>query len=405
VASSPRIDELRRRLERDPESRLFAQLAEELRKAGELEEAIAVTREGLKKHPTYPSARMTLGRALFDAGDLAAARVELEAVLGGAPDNILASRLLGQCLEGLGDAEGAVSRYRATAAMAPGDPQVAALLEAAARKVAAGPARPAPPAQEPTPLVEALEEDIGGRAAPEPAPIPLVAVDEEFELERPYESAATQVNGSAEAADEGLEIEPPYESPATLLASGTGVGGTPMATLASEEAPLPRSDAMFELDAPDEAAGQADAGFVDASALSDRPPEGAGPVVGPPPARLLVRGEGDARPPWVETAEGSKEAGPEPSSPIASSTLAELYLDQGAPDKALEVYRQILRQEPGNTRIETRVRELERFVGGVAEATDLARGAAPGSVQKPRREALERTIGRLETLLAALKRG
>ena len=45
VADS-RIDDLRRRLERDPGSRLFAQLAEEHRKAGELAEAIRVARGG-----------------------------------------------------------------------------------------------------------------------------------------------------------------------------------------------------------------------------------------------------------------------------------------------------------------------------------------------------------------------
>ena len=56
----------------------------------DLEEAINVCREGLKRQPAYPSARMTLGRALFDTGDLGAARAEFETVLKGAPDNILA---------------------------------------------------------------------------------------------------------------------------------------------------------------------------------------------------------------------------------------------------------------------------------------------------------------------------
>ncbi len=98
MAGNPRIDDLRRRLDKDPGSRLFAQLAEELRKDGDLEEAINVCREGLKRQPAYPSARMTLGRALFDTGELATARVEFETVLKGAPDNILASRLLAESL-------------------------------------------------------------------------------------------------------------------------------------------------------------------------------------------------------------------------------------------------------------------------------------------------------------------
>jgi uncharacterized protein HemY len=81
VATNPRIDDLRRRLEKEPGSRLFAQLAEELRKDGELEEAIRVSRAGLQKHPSYPSARMTLGRALLDTGDWGSARAEFELVL------------------------------------------------------------------------------------------------------------------------------------------------------------------------------------------------------------------------------------------------------------------------------------------------------------------------------------
>ncbi len=40
--SGSRVEELRRRLERDPGSRIFAQLAEEHRKAGDHGEAIAI---------------------------------------------------------------------------------------------------------------------------------------------------------------------------------------------------------------------------------------------------------------------------------------------------------------------------------------------------------------------------
>ena len=119
-----RIDELRRRLERDPGSRLFAQLAEEHRKAGAHAEAIRVARAGLVQHPSYPSARLTLGRALLDSGDAAGARVELEAALRDAPDNILASRFLGQALDALGELGPALVQLERTLKMAPGDRQL-----------------------------------------------------------------------------------------------------------------------------------------------------------------------------------------------------------------------------------------------------------------------------------------
>ncbi|MFN8091527.1 MAG: tetratricopeptide repeat protein [Vicinamibacteria bacterium] len=139
-----RIDELRRRLERDPGSRLFAQLAEEHRKAGEHAEAIRVARAGLAFHPSYASARLTLGRALLESGEPGAAAAELAQVVREAPDNILAGRFLGQALEASGDVAGALQQYGATLKMAPGDRQLEGQIAALRASVAARPAGPVP---------------------------------------------------------------------------------------------------------------------------------------------------------------------------------------------------------------------------------------------------------------------
>ena len=48
--ASPRIEELRRKLEADANPRRYAQVAEDLRKEGEFAEAIRVCREGLERH-------------------------------------------------------------------------------------------------------------------------------------------------------------------------------------------------------------------------------------------------------------------------------------------------------------------------------------------------------------------
>jgi tetratricopeptide (TPR) repeat protein len=94
MADLPRIDELRRRVRQDPASISFAALAEEYRRAGQYQEAIDVCREGLRHHPGYLSARVTLGRALLEVGDLLEASGELEHVLTVAPENLLATRTL-----------------------------------------------------------------------------------------------------------------------------------------------------------------------------------------------------------------------------------------------------------------------------------------------------------------------
>jgi predicted Zn-dependent protease len=96
VPENPRLHELRRRVEKDPASIAFAQLAEEHRRAGELDDAIRVARTGLDRHPGYLSARVTLGRALLERGAYQEAQTELECVIHAAPDNLAAIRALAE---------------------------------------------------------------------------------------------------------------------------------------------------------------------------------------------------------------------------------------------------------------------------------------------------------------------
>ena len=87
-----RLEHLRRRVEANPASIAFAALAEEYRRAGMLDEAIGACRTGLRRHPAYVSARVTLGTALIEAGQLDEAAAELETVLRTAPENLAALR-------------------------------------------------------------------------------------------------------------------------------------------------------------------------------------------------------------------------------------------------------------------------------------------------------------------------
>jgi tetratricopeptide (TPR) repeat protein len=105
MIDSPRIEALRRRVERDPASIAFAQLAEEYRRIGDYQQAITICREGLTRHPGYLSAQVTLGRALIELGQFDEARKELEAVLSVAPDNLAAIRALADIHQQLGETE------------------------------------------------------------------------------------------------------------------------------------------------------------------------------------------------------------------------------------------------------------------------------------------------------------
>ncbi|HXW05228.1 MAG TPA: tetratricopeptide repeat protein [Vicinamibacterales bacterium] len=93
---SARIEDLKRRVQQDPTSIAFAALAEEYRRAGQCWEAVEVCRAGLQRHPAYLSARVTLGRALLEVGELDESREHLEQVVRVAPENLAAIRALAE---------------------------------------------------------------------------------------------------------------------------------------------------------------------------------------------------------------------------------------------------------------------------------------------------------------------
>jgi len=103
MSENRRIDELRRRVDKDPSSIAFAQLAEEYRRIGEYVQAVKICRDGLMRHPGYVSAQVTLGRALVELKNFDEARTELEGVLKVAPDNLAAIRALAEIHQQTGE--------------------------------------------------------------------------------------------------------------------------------------------------------------------------------------------------------------------------------------------------------------------------------------------------------------
>ena len=195
MADSQRIEDLRRRVQKDPASIAFAQLAEECRRAGNFQEAVDVCRAGLELHPGYLSARVTLGRALIELNDLDTALAELEHVLKSAPENLAAIRGVAEIHHRQGSLALALAQYRAALALARNDPDLQRTVDELARQVepplppasADGlsfeqmqdeflqnlPAPPTPPPAKPaTP-----ESAVQGPPAPvEPSPAPLMPV-------------------------------------------------------------------------------------------------------------------------------------------------------------------------------------------------------------------------------------
>jgi predicted Zn-dependent protease len=144
---STRIDELRGRIQKDPASIAFAQLAEEYRRAGRSREAIDACRAGLARHPGYLSARVTLGRALLEVNELGDAHSELTEVLRQAPENIAAIRGLAEVHRRRGEMPEALEQFKHVIELGGSDPSTEQLVRDLRREVgqigATGAPRPA----------------------------------------------------------------------------------------------------------------------------------------------------------------------------------------------------------------------------------------------------------------------
>jgi tetratricopeptide (TPR) repeat protein len=193
MADNSRIDALRRRVQTDPASIAFAQLAEECRRAGEHQEAVDVCRAGLAIHPGYASARVTLGRALIELGQLDEAQTELSRVLESAPDNLAAIRGLAVIHRRRGDLSQALAFYRDALELAPHDPDL--------ERTIADLSKPAPPQSTEPP--RAVSPPVVLAAATPPtagAPHPDTGIST-------FNVVAEPANLIAEAAS--LVVEPP----------------------------------------------------------------------------------------------------------------------------------------------------------------------------------------------------
>jgi tetratricopeptide (TPR) repeat protein len=398
-----RIDELRRRLERDPGSRLFAQLAEEHRKAGEHAEAIRVARAGLVVHPSYPSARLTLGRALLDSGDAASARVELEGALRDAPDNILASRFLGQALEALGELGSALVQLQATLKMAPGDRQLESQIVSLQARLRS-PQAPSTPRQAPVEPVSVSDRTAPMARPATPAP---AGTDDEKPGHLPSTIRIHMPGDRGSRPHTPLQPPPlpPTAAPPSLpLASAPPRVGTRRELPVPPSAPVALGSSTLPASPP-----RVPAGSFDESDLAPTLPTAHVPEASPEDettAPTLPRGavaaeetvfEAEAPPEPVDVPRTRPAIAPEDAAPggtatpFSSSTLAELYFRQGLVDRAVEVYRQVLGEEPGNERARARLAEL-------VSATP------PADARAVRRAALERTIAGLEALLVVVQR-
>ncbi len=124
-----RVDELKKRYEENPR-RFFAPLANEYRKAGDLDAAIDLCRMHLEEQPGHLSGHIVYGQALYESSRAAEAKTVFEAALTLDPENLIALRHLGDIARAEGDATAAQHWYGRVLEADPRNDEVIALIDA-----------------------------------------------------------------------------------------------------------------------------------------------------------------------------------------------------------------------------------------------------------------------------------
>lgn len=449
--SEQHLAQLEERWRRDPASRVFLQLAEELRRGGRLERAIEVLRAGLERHPGYLSAQVALGRCLFERGDHAASAEMLERAVAQDPAQLVASRLLIESYLALGDAARARSRLDFYRLFSDRDDEIRQ-LDARVRDLESPPP-PEPPAP------------FGGLdLAPPPlafAPEPSAAALDELpfgELAVPRAAAARWTAACRREGIFAVAVPAPARSaPVAVAAGAVAVEPEPIAALpepvaVESEAPV-AAEPLPWWSAPEpavEPAPSAPEPVVEtAPSLAEPAVETAPPaMVEAAPAKPAQAPAAPSAPPWQQpdaalaleseaplfaAAFSPREIGaeveretieepfdevysaavkappaPAPAAPAASVTLAELYLEQGHLDEAERAFAAVLADRPDDRAANQGLAEVRRLraereaaAAWLPEAVATAPEPVAGTLSQRKAAALRQYLERLRRGAAA----
>ena len=397
MAGPSRIDELRKKFDENPR-RYFAPLANEYRKIGDFEQAIFICQEFLPQQPGHMSGHIVYGQALFETGRHDEARSVFETALALDPENLIALRHLGDIARARGDNETARAWYRRVLESDPRNDEIAGILTA----LDAEPSTPAP-ASAPT---------DGAPASAGDAPA------ESITLESAINSAAPSADSSSrpESTDnKPVESQAPavpesnFDDVAKLFTatSPSGLASGPLQLIHEGEDLLGHPDDHTSPDAQpirspgsssgfspfgggeeDVAPSGFHASFLD-GLTNEAPPEPPPPVqeAAPPPAVAE-----EPPPPAVEKpalpAAPIQAAAPEPqpapsadtSRAFVTETMAELYLQQGHREQAVEVYRKLVQLHPNDANLSARLASLQAERGEQLHGVPAIPSPAPEAV-------------------------
>ncbi len=336
-----RLEQLRFQLREDPSSRIFFKLGEHLRREGELDEAIGVFRSGLKQHPRYVAAWVSLGRALFDNNDAEGAQAAVERGLQLDPENPVAARILGEAAIRLGDWLTAVKALKLARGLSPQDEALDERIVFVEERLAElGLLKKAPAARRDRPLKAPAGAGPGGAPAEEPFGVRSAADtgtwnDTNDVFAAGWVAAAGEPAGEEQGASSGDETA--AEENGGLEAPEAFVPNQPLSDSEAETMNEAGEPVVINEEYPT-ADPEPVPGFEPAAAFAPEPfPEPAPPSDFKTPPLPMPES-------WPAS-EAALDLGAD-GLPLPTMTLARLAIDQGDFDLAERTLRGVLEREP-----------------------------------------------------------
>lgn len=283
-------------LAKDPNSRVFAPLAESYRKAGLLDDAVETALEGLKVHPNYLGGRVALGRAYFEKKRYAEAAAEMQKVATAAPDNIIAHKVLGQIADSQNDLPAAEKAFKMVLLLDPRDLEAQQFIRSLAGTAPAAPAvAVTPPPTAPPPP-----------APPVPSPPVSLPLDEiqgiediELQEEEPLDIAPDSWLPAPEPPAVSDTVPPAPVAPAPPVVAAEAV-----------ESPFEILDRPKSGGSPQSAKGEKMAfGEIDLESAVSEPPRGEPAAATESPFEMFSREPGSSAAPVPARTERSSKTG------------------------------------------------------------------------------------------------
>jgi tetratricopeptide (TPR) repeat protein len=349
MASSPRIDELKKKFDENPR-RYFAPLANEYRKSGDLEQAIQLCRAYLPQQPGHMSGHIVFGQALFESGEHDEAKSVFETALGLDPENLIALRHLGDIARQGGDHTGARAWYQRVLDADPRNEEIAgqiATLDAAA----------------PPPAATASPQDGGmgswGDINPERAASEKPTVESPKIPEAQISRAASAPSG---AAAQPAPTAPAPRAPAARVVAefereGEGDFAPPSPESAAARGGIEGVERSEEIDL---RGGDARTAPPVTQSFGSANEFGFEVMEFVPPSREQTPRSVEAVNPGFGVPFTGEQNTEETPAAFVTETMAELYLQQGFVQEALGVYRQLLAKNPKDAGLRDRVSALEK---------------------------------------------